>query len=127
MALHFIPDASFTPDHKLLAASGAAPNHFQEVFVTTTKDFAPRQLTNMSEQWKDFKLTSREVIELEIQRRYAYPRRPGEAHGLRSSAEISIAGGNSRWSHGFRHPGGCRRPLLSHRTLCRQGRADFET
>jgi dipeptidyl aminopeptidase/acylaminoacyl peptidase len=59
----FVPDASFTPDHRTLASTGAAPNHFQEVFITSAKDFAPRYLTNMSEQWKDFKLTTREVIE----------------------------------------------------------------
>ena len=38
---YLVLDASFTPDHKLLAAVGAAPNHFQEVFVTQAKDFAP--------------------------------------------------------------------------------------
>jgi dipeptidyl aminopeptidase/acylaminoacyl peptidase len=59
----FVPDASFTPDHRMFAAVGAAPNHFSELFVTPTKDFAPRYLTKMSEQWKDFKLTTREVIE----------------------------------------------------------------
>jgi dipeptidyl aminopeptidase/acylaminoacyl peptidase len=59
----FISDGSFTPDHRTLAAIGAAPNHFLEVFVSATGDFAPRYLTNMGEQWKDFKLTTREVIE----------------------------------------------------------------
>src|SRR5579871_141197 len=38
----FVPDASFTPDHKRFAAAGAEPNHFQEVFVSSSKDFAPR-------------------------------------------------------------------------------------
>jgi dipeptidyl aminopeptidase/acylaminoacyl peptidase len=59
----FVPDASFTPDHRTFAAIGAAPNHFSEVLVSATKDFAPRYLTNMGDQWKDFKLTTREVIE----------------------------------------------------------------
>jgi dipeptidyl aminopeptidase/acylaminoacyl peptidase len=59
----FVPDASFTPDHRTFAAIGAAPNHFSEVFVSAMKDFAPRYLTNMGDQWKDFKLTTREVIE----------------------------------------------------------------
>jgi dipeptidyl aminopeptidase/acylaminoacyl peptidase len=59
----FISDGSFTPDHRMYAAIGAAPNHFSEVFVSNTKDFAPKYLTNMSEQWKNFHLTTREVIE----------------------------------------------------------------
>ena len=59
----YAPDASFTPDHRTLASVGAAPNHFAEVFVSGTKDFAPRYLSNMAEQWKDFRLTTREVIE----------------------------------------------------------------
>ena len=59
----FVPDASFTPDHRMFAGIGAAPNHFSEVFVSSAKDFAPKYLTNMSEQWKEFRLTTREVIE----------------------------------------------------------------
>jgi dipeptidyl aminopeptidase/acylaminoacyl peptidase len=42
---------------------GAAPNHFSEVFVSSTKNFAPKYLSNVSEQWKQFRLTTREVIE----------------------------------------------------------------
>ena len=61
--LYFVPDASFTPDHRMFASAGAPPNRFAEVFVSSTKDFAPRYLTDMGAQWKDFKLTSREVIE----------------------------------------------------------------
>ena len=60
---YFVPDASFTPDHHMFAATGALPNHFSEVFVSSTKDFAPRYLTNMAEQWKEFHLATREVIE----------------------------------------------------------------
>ena len=59
----FVPDASFTPDHRMFAAVGAAPNHFSEVFVSNAKDFAPKYLTNMGEQWKNFHLATREVIE----------------------------------------------------------------
>jgi len=61
--LAFVPDASFTADHKTFASTGAMPNHFSEVFVTSTSAFAPKYLTNMAEQWKTFKLTTREVIE----------------------------------------------------------------
>jgi dipeptidyl aminopeptidase/acylaminoacyl peptidase len=59
----FVPDASFTSDHRTFAAVGAAPNHFSEVFVSSTKNFAPKYLSNVSEQWKQFRLTTREVIE----------------------------------------------------------------
>ncbi|HLK17827.1 MAG TPA: S9 family peptidase [Bryobacteraceae bacterium] len=60
---YFVSDASFTPDHRMFAAVGAAPNHFSEVFVSNTKDFAPKYLSNMSEQWKSFKLGTKEVVE----------------------------------------------------------------
>ena len=59
----FAPDASFTPNHRLFAAVGALPNRFAEVFISPSKDFAPRYLTNLSDQWKDFRLASREMIE----------------------------------------------------------------
>ena len=61
---HFsISRASFTRDYQTLAAAGATPNHFAEVFISSVKDFAPRYLTNMSDQWKDFHLSTREVIQ----------------------------------------------------------------
>jgi len=59
----FESDASFTPDHRTMAALGAMPNHFSEVFVSSVKDFSPRYLTDMGSQWKDFQLTTREMIE----------------------------------------------------------------
>jgi dipeptidyl aminopeptidase/acylaminoacyl peptidase len=59
----FAPGASFTKDHQTLASAGAMPNHFSEVFVSQVKDFSPRYLTNMSDQWKDFHLTTREMVE----------------------------------------------------------------
>jgi dipeptidyl aminopeptidase/acylaminoacyl peptidase len=55
--------ASFTRDHKSFAATGAAPNHFAEVFVSSTSDFAPRMLTDMGAQYKNFALGHREVVE----------------------------------------------------------------
>jgi dipeptidyl aminopeptidase/acylaminoacyl peptidase len=54
---------SFTADGLVLAAVGARPNHFPEVFISPMKDFAPKYLTNVSDQWKDFHLASREVIQ----------------------------------------------------------------
>ncbi len=55
--------ASFTSDHRTFAATGAAPNHFLEVFVSSTTDFAPRYLTDVSTQYKAFTLAHREVVE----------------------------------------------------------------
>jgi dipeptidyl aminopeptidase/acylaminoacyl peptidase len=54
---------SFTKDFKQAAFSGAGVNNFSEVFVSTLKPFAPKKLTSMSDQLKDFKLATREVIE----------------------------------------------------------------
>jgi dipeptidyl aminopeptidase/acylaminoacyl peptidase len=59
----FTTNASFTPDHRMFAAVGAMPNHFGEVLVSSAKDFAPKYLSDVTEQWKNFKLTTREVVE----------------------------------------------------------------
>ncbi|HWC99343.1 MAG TPA: S9 family peptidase [Candidatus Sulfopaludibacter sp.] len=56
-------EASFTKDHKTMAGVAAAPNHFAEVYVSAVSDFAPKYLTDVSAQWKDFKLTTREAIQ----------------------------------------------------------------
>ncbi len=55
--------ASFTKDHRTFAATGAAPNHFPEVFVSPVTDFAPRYLTDVAAQYKDFRLATREVVQ----------------------------------------------------------------
>jgi len=59
----FGPGASFTTDHRTMAGTGAMPNHFSEVFVSSVKDFAPRYLTDVAAQWTNFKLTTKEKIE----------------------------------------------------------------
>ena len=46
-----------------MAGVGAAPNHFAEVLVSSTDDFAPKYLTDMAGQYKEFHLTTREVIQ----------------------------------------------------------------
>ncbi|HEX3746620.1 MAG TPA: S9 family peptidase [Bryobacteraceae bacterium] len=56
-------DASFSADHKMLAGTGAAPNRFGEIYISQVGDFAPRYLTNVGDQWKNFKRTTREVVE----------------------------------------------------------------
>lgn len=53
---------SFTKDGKQVALTAAAPTALNEVFISAVNDFAPRQLTSMSEQVKDFKVGTREVI-----------------------------------------------------------------
>src|SRR6185369_10619412 len=58
-----LPDASFTRDHKKLAGTGAAPNRFAEVLVSGVDDFVPRYFTDMTAQWKDFQLSTKEVIQ----------------------------------------------------------------
>ncbi len=55
--------ASFTKDHRTVAATGAGPNEFMEVLVSPVDDFHPRYLTSVSAQYKDFQLATREVIE----------------------------------------------------------------
>ena len=54
--------ASFTKDHRTFAGVGAAPNRFAEIFVSPAAGFAPKYLTDVSAQWKDFQLTTREVV-----------------------------------------------------------------
>jgi len=58
-----VSGASFTKDHRTLAAVGAAPNHFSEVFVSPVGDFAPKTLTDMAAQWKEFRLGTRELVQ----------------------------------------------------------------
>ncbi|HXB68371.1 MAG TPA: S9 family peptidase [Candidatus Acidoferrales bacterium] len=58
-----ISAASFSKDHRMMAGAAAAPNHFTEVLVSAVADFAPRYLTDVSAEWKDFQLASREVVQ----------------------------------------------------------------
>jgi dipeptidyl aminopeptidase/acylaminoacyl peptidase len=55
--------ASFTKDHRTFAGTGAAPNHFAEIYVSATADFAPHYLTDMGAQYKNLALARREVVE----------------------------------------------------------------
>ena len=54
---------SFTRDFRIMAAAGAGPNRFAEVFTTPVAEFAPRILTDVSAQYKDYKLAKREVVQ----------------------------------------------------------------
>ncbi len=60
---YHLGDASFTHDHRTLAGVAAAPNEFPEVVVSPVDDFAPRKLTDVATQYKDFQLATREVIQ----------------------------------------------------------------
>jgi dipeptidyl aminopeptidase/acylaminoacyl peptidase len=54
---------SFTADFKQVAFVGAGANDYPEVFVSALKPFQPKRLTTVSDQVKDFRLATREVIQ----------------------------------------------------------------
>jgi len=58
-----LPDATFTKDHRTMAGVGGGPNQFAEVLLSPVERFAPRPLTDMSSQWKEFQLATKEVIQ----------------------------------------------------------------
>jgi len=60
---YHMADASFTADHRSLAGVAAAPGEFAEAVVSPVNAFTPRRLTDMSAQWRDFSLATREVIQ----------------------------------------------------------------
>jgi dipeptidyl aminopeptidase/acylaminoacyl peptidase len=53
---------SFSKDGKLLAFTAPSPTTLNEVYVTPVASFAPRKLTAMTEQVKEFALATREVV-----------------------------------------------------------------
>ena len=54
--------ASLSRDGKKLAFTASSPTSLNEVFVSDTNNFAPRALTNMSEQAKNLILGTRELV-----------------------------------------------------------------
>jgi dipeptidyl aminopeptidase/acylaminoacyl peptidase len=54
---------SFTRDYRQAAFVAAGPNEYAEVYVSPLSGFAPRKLTAMSDQLKDFQLARREVVQ----------------------------------------------------------------
>ncbi|HEY1471727.1 MAG TPA: S9 family peptidase [Candidatus Acidoferrum sp.] len=56
-----IEDGSFTKDFKTAAFITEDPTHVAELYVSATHPFAPRKLTDMTAQVKDWKLGSVEV------------------------------------------------------------------
>jgi dipeptidyl aminopeptidase/acylaminoacyl peptidase len=59
---YYLDDVSFTKDFKTLGIAAQDGTHMTEVFVSDTKKFAPRQLTDMTAQVKNWNLGSAEVI-----------------------------------------------------------------
>src|SRR5207302_2053392 len=54
---------SFTRDYQQAAFVAAGPNEYAEVYVSPLAAFAPQKLTKMAEQFKDFQLAKREVVQ----------------------------------------------------------------
>jgi dipeptidyl aminopeptidase/acylaminoacyl peptidase len=60
---YHLSGVSFTKDHKMMAGTGAAPNHFAEIIMSSTSDFVVNPLTEIGAQYKDFQLATREVVQ----------------------------------------------------------------
>lgn len=58
-----IGSVSFSKDRRTIAFTAALPNRFSELYISSATDFTPRQLTDLSAQWKPFRLATREVIQ----------------------------------------------------------------
>ncbi len=57
-----LEEGSFTRDFKTVAYVAEDPTHMAELFVSTTAPFAPKKLTDMTAQVKDWNLGTSEVI-----------------------------------------------------------------
>ena len=58
-----VASVSITKDGKTMAFLSASANRFREVYTSSTRDFAPQQLTHFSDDWKGFELATREVVD----------------------------------------------------------------
>lgn len=58
-----VGSVSFDGSAHTIAFTGSRPNEFPEVYTSAATGFAPRKLTAMADQYKEFKLARREVIE----------------------------------------------------------------
>jgi len=57
-----LEEVSLTPDSKHLAYIASSPTEMEELFVSAVSPFAPKKLTDMSAQVKDWNLGTAEVI-----------------------------------------------------------------
>ena len=105
--------ASFTKDHRTLAATGAAPNHFPEIFVSSVSDFAPQIPHRRRRPVQGFPPRHARSGAVEIQGRRGHRRHPDQARRLRPHAEVPAAGGDPRRAHRRRYSRDGRRPLLT--------------
>jgi len=58
---------TFSRDGKRIAFSSPSPTSLNEIFISDLQSFAPRKLTTMTDQVKEFKLATREVISWQSQ------------------------------------------------------------
>ena len=58
---------SFSHDGKVMAFVAPSATSLNEIYVTDTANFSPRKITAMTEQVKDYKLATREVISWQSQ------------------------------------------------------------
>ncbi len=59
--------ANFSTDGKMMAFAAPSATSLNEIYVTDTANFAPRKLTAMTDQVKNYKLATREVISWQSQ------------------------------------------------------------
>jgi dipeptidyl aminopeptidase/acylaminoacyl peptidase len=59
---YYLDDVSFGKEFQTMAVVAEDPTHVAELFVSSTGDFQPRKLTDMTAQVRDWKLGSAEVI-----------------------------------------------------------------
>jgi dipeptidyl aminopeptidase/acylaminoacyl peptidase len=59
---YYLDDLSFTKDFKTFALTADDGQHMSELFVSTSANFAPRKLTDMTAQVKDWALGTAEVV-----------------------------------------------------------------
>jgi dipeptidyl aminopeptidase/acylaminoacyl peptidase len=59
---YYLDDVSFTKDFKTLGIAAQDETHLTEIFVSSGQKFAPRKLTDMTAQVKDWNVGSAEVV-----------------------------------------------------------------
>lgn len=59
---YYLDDVSFTKDFKTLGIAAQSETQLTEIFVTGAQKFAPRKLTDMTAQVRDWNLGSAEVV-----------------------------------------------------------------
>ena len=59
---YYLDEVSFTKDFRSMALMAEDSTHMTELFISPTEGFAPRKLTDMTAQVKDWKLGTAEVV-----------------------------------------------------------------